>query len=112
MLFQFRRMLKSLFMKYTTNKYESLGSQLRYPHGDKGRQVAQSMNHGNRRMNLETISELSLADDDHVLEIGMGNGHFVGEIVTISSGIKYYGCDYSLSMVNESILANDKWIRN
>jgi hypothetical protein len=35
------------------------------------------MNKGNRLMNLETISQLGIVDNDKILEIGMGNGFFV-----------------------------------
>src|SRR5205085_6128910 len=60
----------------------------------------------NRLMNLETISQLGIADNDNILEIGMGNGYFVKEILTSAKNVKYTGCDFSYTMVNEAASLN------
>ena len=94
-----------------SNKHRALGSQLRRPRGMMGKKVAERMNNGNRKMNLATIEQLNLRDNDHVLEVGMGNGYFVENVLSTADNVQYFGCDYSSWMVNESILYNDKWVR-
>ena len=93
-------------------RYKVFAEQLRHPSGALGKDVAGKMNKGNRLMNLETIKELQLSDNDQVLEIGMGNGFFVNDILLSNKSVKYFGCDTSLEMVDESILLNEKWVQS
>ncbi len=81
---------------------EQTAKQLRKPHGEDGVKIAEFMNKGNRSINLDTISILNPEPNDNVLEIGMGNGFFVSEIVSKHHGITYTGCDFSELMVEES----------
>lgn len=76
--------------------------QLRKPHGEDGIKMAEFMNKGNKHINLDTIAVLNPEPDDAILEIGMGNGFFVSEIVSKHPGITYTGCDFSELMVEES----------
>ncbi len=57
-------------------------------------------------MNLETIKQLEICDNDNILEIGMGNGFFVGDIVAAAQNVKYTGCDFSETMIREAIELN------
>jgi ubiquinone/menaquinone biosynthesis C-methylase UbiE len=95
----------------TTENLKSFAEQLRRPHGILGVQVGEKMNEGNRLMNLETINQLEAKSDDHILEIGMGNGFFVRNIVK-DKAIKYSGCDFSEAMVSESIMRNRQLVKN
>jgi len=83
-----------------------------HPHGIMGTMVATHMNKGNLRMNLETIAQIQPKPDDNILEIGMGNGYYVKNILSQSKLTKYFGIDISNTMVNESILLNDRLVRN
>ena len=83
---------------------KTLAAQLRHPEGELGIKVGENMNKGNRLMNLETIRQLDLADNDNILEIGMGNGFFVRDIVAAASNVTYTGSDFSETMIKE---AND-----
>lgn len=93
-------------------QYKLYANQLRHPHGTMGKEVGERMNKGNRLMNLEAIHQLQPSGTDRILEIGMGNGFFVGDILSENKEVKYFGCDSSTSMVEESILLNDRWIKN
>lgn len=92
--------------------FKSLAQQLRYPAGNLGKEVAEKMNKGNRLMNLETIKELHVSENDCVLEIGMGNGFFVKDILSSNNTIEYYGCDTSPEMVDQAIELNSGWVKN
>ena len=81
-------------------------AQLRQPHGEEGIKTAQIMNHGNKNINLDAINALSPYADDNILEIGMGNGYFVPEILSKHPSIKYTGCDFSELMVSEALQLN------
>ncbi len=95
-----------------TEESKALAQQLRKPEGEFGLQVGERMNQGNQYMNRNTIEALHLSPGDHVLEIGMGNGHFVHEIFEKYGEIKYTGCDFSELMVAESIKANAERINS
>ncbi|MBI3258210.1 MAG: class I SAM-dependent methyltransferase [Ignavibacteriae bacterium] len=88
---------------------QQTASQLRRPHGEDGIKIAEFMNKGNRTINLNTISVLNPEPHDNILEIGMGNGFFVPEIVSKHPGIHYTGCDFSELMVEESEKLNSEW---
>lgn len=92
--------------------YKSLAKQLRHPDGIIGKEVAEKMNKGNRLMNLDTIKQLNIANNDHILEIGMGNGFFVNDIISSANNVKYYGCDTSPDMVEQAVALNTKWVNS
>ncbi len=89
---------------------QSIARQLRKPDGDTGILVAKKMNEGNLQINRYTIEALRVQESDQVLEIGMGNGFFVSEILTGHPSVKYFGCDFSLVMVREAERMNESFI--
>lgn len=89
---------------------KEVSAQLRKPHGELGIEVAKRMNESNRAMNLETIHALGIKDHHTALEIGMGNGFFVKDILSLAEGVSYIGCDYSQDMVKLSTSLNSKFI--
>jgi ubiquinone/menaquinone biosynthesis C-methylase UbiE len=97
---------------WTNEQFESLAKQLRHPHGSEGQEVANKMNQGNERMNLATISHMQLSNGAKVLEIGMGNGFFVEKVLSRAEEVKYFGCDISLTMINEANRINDRRVRS
>ena len=74
---------------------KTLAEQLRLPDGSLGIKVGENMNKGNRLMNLESIRQLNVTDNDNILEIGMGNGFFVKDILSLADNVHYTGCDFS-----------------
>ena len=87
-----------------------IAKQLRRPNGEYAVQVAENMNQGNRLINEITIEAQGLKSGDNQLEIGMGNGFFVKDILSVTNAIKYTGCDYSDSMVQQASILNKEFI--
>jgi SAM-dependent methyltransferase len=98
-------------VQITEQELKELARQLRKPTGDLGKQVGERMNIGNAPMNLHTLAILNAGGADQILEIGMGNGFFVKDILTKSPDIQYTGCDYSEDMVIVSKELNESWIK-
>jgi len=91
---------------------KTLAGQLRQPEGSLGIKVGEKMNEGNRLMNLETIKQLEITDGDSVLEIGMGNGYFVKNIIGSAKDVRYTGCDFSETMIKEATELNSSLLTN
>jgi len=91
--------------------FKLLGEQLRKPDGEMGIQVGEAMNSGNAAMNLHSIAIVNPSPDDLILEIGMGNGYFVKNILNIDPTISYIGYDYSMDMVKESEKLNGNFVK-
>lgn len=89
---------------------KNIAQQLRKPHGEFAKQIGQKMNEGNFHINQNTLEELRATANDHILEIGMGNGFFVNDILSIDTSIRYAGCDFSEEMVAEASLLNKGFI--
>ncbi len=96
--------------QYTEEDFKNIASQLRKPEGENGLKIAEVMNKGNSPMNLYSIAALNPLPNDNILEVGMGNGYFVKNIVSLSSTINYFGCDYSALMVEEARKLNKNWV--
>lgn len=92
--------------------YRTIASQLRKPTGDLGKQVGEMMNKGNRLMNLATVKQLEPEPYDKILEIGMGNGCFVKNILGNHKTIRYTGCDFSETMIKEARLWNEDFVQS
>lgn len=89
-----------------------MAGQLRKPEGDAGRKTGEMMNAGNKHINLWTIEMLDVKPNDQILEIGMGNGFFVKEILAVSGSLRYSGVDYSEDMVKEAERINKQFVEN
>lgn len=96
----------------TDPESKQLAAQLRQPAGDMGIEVGLRMNQGNLYMNKNTIEAIQLKTGDHVVEIGMGNGHFVKDLFDRYDNIQYSGCDFSALMVEESMKTNEELVTN
>ncbi|MEO6719620.1 MAG: class I SAM-dependent methyltransferase [Ferruginibacter sp.] len=85
-------------------------SQLRKPEGEEGIKTGEWMSKGNVHIIRDALKALNAEAGDNILEIGMGNGFFVNEILEKSESINYTGCDYSELMIQESEKLNSEWI--
>lgn len=94
----------------TTEELQSTAAQLRQPSGEEGIKTADWMNKGNLYFNMDTLKVVDATVNDNILEIGMGNGFFVKDILNIHPSIHYTGCDFSELMVEESEKINTEWI--
>ena len=91
---------------------QEIAQQLRKPDGEQGIKVGETMNTGNFHINKYTIEEVDAQANEILLEIGMGNGFFVKDILSKDASITYFGCDFSKDMVNESSIHNELYIQN
>lgn len=82
--------------------WEMLAAQLRQPSGEYAREIGQRMNLSNLQIHQFTFDALQLQTGDDVLEIGMGNGHFVPQLLQQYPNILYTGIDYSEAMFAEA----------
>jgi ubiquinone/menaquinone biosynthesis C-methylase UbiE len=89
----------------------AVAGQLRKPQGEAGIQVGEKMNEGNAYLNRSAIEQLQLQPDDRVLEIGMGNGFFVKEILSNNPSVRYVGCDFSDIMVQQANRLNEAFVQ-
>ncbi len=96
------------------NEEESkeIAKQLRQPQGELAIQVGERMNQSNASMNLATIEALHVNPNDTILEIGIGNGFFVKNILSADRSIRYTGCDFSEKMISEASLCNAQFIKD
>jgi len=90
---------------------KSIAEQLRKPVGEYALKVGEKMNEGNLHINLYTIEALKLAPNNNILEIGMGNGFFVKDILSANEFIRYTGCDFSEVMVDEASKINEEYVK-
>lgn len=91
---------------------QNIAQQLRQPHGEFARQVGEIMNAGNGYINRSAIEALQAQPGDQVLEIGMGNGFFVRELLAADPTVQYTGADFSEVMVEEANQRNAGLIEN
>lgn len=92
------------------DKMKNLAAQLRKPEGEDGIKTGELMSKANMQIIDHTFRSLNAEAGDNILEIGMGNGFFVKDILERSEYINYTGCDYSELMVEESIKINADWV--
>lgn len=90
---------------------QAIAAQLRKPVGDLGKEVGVRMNEGNLYINQYTIAALEVKSRQQILEIGMGNGFFVKDILSSAPSVKYTGCDFSETMVAEARALNMRFIQ-
>lgn len=91
-------------------EHTEIAKQLRKPEGDNGLRVGLGMNQSNKRINSLAITMLELQPEDQLLELGMGNGLFVRQLLAEKAGIHYTGIDFSALMVAESTKNNEQTI--
>lgn len=89
---------------------QQIAAQLRKPEGEIGIKTGEWMNKGNVQINLNAIEALHVTSGDQILEIGMGNGYFVPEILRSQLEVTYTGCDFSDVMVDAATTGNEDWV--
>jgi SAM-dependent methyltransferase len=91
---------------------KAIAAQLRQPHDEMGIQTGERMNRSNEPMYRFTFDHMRLKPHDKVMEIGMGNGHFVQDVLSGAEGVTYTGCDFSGLMVSEATARNIASVSN
>lgn len=83
-------------------KFEKIAKQLANPSGKLGIDVALGMNTLNEFISKTTYELLKIKDNESVLEIGLGNGKFIEDILNYGSSISFTGIDISETMIAEA----------
>lgn len=89
---------------------KELAKHLRQPDGETGKKVGEQMNKGNKHICLNSYKVLNPTQENHILEIGMGNGLFVADLLSMADNIQYIGVDFSATMVQEASKINEDYI--
>ncbi|MCP5045757.1 MAG: methyltransferase domain-containing protein [bacterium] len=89
---------------------KEIAKQLRKPEGPAGIFMGSEMNTTNAFMTTTTFDMMNVEDNDHILEIGFGNGHFIGDLLNRAQGVKYDGLEISDVMMEEAGRKNREWI--
>ncbi|HJT75003.1 MAG TPA: class I SAM-dependent methyltransferase [Chitinophaga sp.] len=90
---------------------EEAARQLRQPQGEDGIKMGEKMNRSNKLLYDMTLDFMPLHAGDRILEIGMGNGHFISELFQRQAALHYTGLDMSDVMVQEAIKENEDGIK-
>lgn len=91
---------------------EIIESQLSFPEGEKGIEIAVMMNETNIKMTTTSITALQIQDSQVVVELGHGNCKHLDLILNKANNIKFYGLEISETMFNEAIKLNQPFIEN
>jgi len=78
---------------------KEIAAQLQRPHGKHAVEVGEFMAKANEKLYHELCTILKPNDNSSILEIGPGNGKFIGELVASGKGLKYTSIDLSEEMV-------------
>ncbi len=84
-----------------------IGSQLGNPRGIVGKIVTSLLNIFNKKMYKKVVNEISLKDNDTILDIGFGNGYLFKKLYK-KHKCDMYGIDISSDAVNMAIKKNKK----
>lgn len=81
---------------------EFIAQQLRRPSGRFAQTIGQKMNQVNKPLYDLTVEAMELRENDHLLEIGFGNGKFFSDLLSRGKGLKVSAVDFSKEMVAEA----------
>ncbi len=81
--------------------WKAIAAQLRKPEGEMAHDIGLRMNQSNVFINKFTFEALDLSPGMEIMEIGMGNGHFIPQIFDIAD-VRYTGIDYSPEMIEKA----------
>lgn len=98
-------------IKRMENELKKLARQLSCPEGEKGKKLAEKMNLNNLPVILNGYSNLQIQNNDHILELGYGNGGLLGYILSLAKDIRYTGLEISPTMHEEAISFNRVYIQ-
>lgn len=89
---------------------KELAKHLRQPKGEIGKEVGVQMNKGNKHICLNSYKLLNPQRGNHILEIGMGNGFFITDLLEMEAELSYVGVDFSSTMIDEAIELNSIFV--
>ncbi len=90
----------------------TLAKHLANPEGAVGIAVTAGLNRSNAALYTAVLARLAVQERERILEIGFGNGHEIGRLISGAPGLVYTGVDVSETMVAEAALRNAVPIEN
>lgn len=93
-----------------TTHWQELAAQLRHPHGSAGTEVGRMMNVSNEGMIQHCMGLATAQTNGAILELGHGNAHHVGYLLSGKNDIEYFGLEISELMHTEAMASNMEWI--
>ncbi len=90
--------------------FKGVANQLAKPQGEAGIKIAEHMNTSNGDMTRYAIDLLNCKGDEHVLEIGPGNGRFAEYVLSKGTCIRYTGVDISETMIDAARAINRPYV--
>lgn len=91
---------------------KELASQLKKPSGEQGKEVGKQMNKGNKYICLNSYNCLAPSPNANILEIGMGNGFFIKDLLALNTNLRYVGLDFSQTMIDEATKLNQAFMES
>lgn len=91
--------------------FDKIAKQLANPTGSLGIKVGLGMNKMNTFISKTSYHTLNIMSQDHVLEIGLGNGKFVRDVLNLGEDISYTGLDVSETMIQEAKKLNSNLVK-
>jgi SAM-dependent methyltransferase len=105
----FQRILQ--FLRPTPSP-EVVARQLRQPSGLLAQKVGNKMNESNAPLYDFALREMKIRDDEHILEIGFGNGRFFEKIFAEAENLQLAGLDFSKDMVQAARSNNSALVKS
>jgi 2-polyprenyl-3-methyl-5-hydroxy-6-metoxy-1,4-benzoquinol methylase len=79
-----------------------MAAQLGHPTGEVGVAVGDYMNRVNLNLMKAAYRHLAPLPHDRILEIGLGNGKLISDLLDMAPGLSYAGMDTSETMISEA----------
>src|SRR5690554_2068665 len=95
----------------TTDELKEIASQLKNPHGEKGRETGRLMHETNIAMTYHAIDMLNFRRGDKILELGHGICGHLEYLLGRQEGLAYRGLDISVLMNDEAKKINKTLIK-
>lgn len=89
---------------------QAIESQLSFPDGEGGIEMAKMMNETNIKMTVDSIHLLDIKDGEHIMEMGHGNCDHLKIVLEQAKNIRFSGLEISETMYNEASSINKEYI--
>ena len=86
--------------------YKYIAQQLRKPFGEHGIETGERLAVSNHELYQHVLNKVQAQNNDTILEIGMGAGHHVQQLIDCAENINYIGCDHAELMAKEAMRVN------
>jgi ubiquinone/menaquinone biosynthesis C-methylase UbiE len=95
-----------IFKRIRNSWHKLMANQLRHPSGLLATLTGNKMNTANESLYQLVLNSLRVEDNDHLLEIGFGNGKFFQELYAKANNLQITGIDLSHEMVTQAVKNN------